>query len=567
MIDARMRRWSAALLALASSSALLSAACSDVTLERLPDPPPPPIDNLMAVRGKFCTEKPESVEFPVKVLFVVDVSDSMSVTDPPDPADNNYTARTRAVIDVVNALAGVPGVEIAIIAFQSGINDLTGGFKPNFTAPEVAFLIDQAQRLNSERGQTNYDGALEAAFQLLVADVQAADDLTRSRSKYTVIFVSDGYPEPIDPPANTPESILDTVASVRRLERERRLVELKLHTVYLSGRTPPQFQQGPIDLLRDMARAGGGTFRNIGNGEKINFLDIGFTAFRRVFNLKSFLVENRNARPRVALEAATDSDGDGLSDDEEVVIGTSVTSTDTDLDGFSDRLENGLRNAGLDPLDGNDADCRTTPTDGYNRRDDDGDGLLNCEERFLGTNPRLIDTDADGIPDPIEARARTSPVTDDRFQDPDRDKTVNLFEVRDHTDPALDDRPDYAKLRYEYDVRQVEIRDSQLCFTFRVDNVQLVSSAGVTPADEGWNLITMVVGQAPGDDPDDFGEFRMACARARFRLGLDLKSPAAGLITVPEAAFKKPANPRNPNDPDVLRVPQDCVSPTNEVTE
>ncbi len=492
-------RMSSRLAALASFVAL-GGACSDVTLEKLPDPPPPPVDNLMAVRGRFCTERPESVEFPVKVLFVVDVSDSMSVTDPPDPADNNYTARTRAVVDVVNALAGVPGVEIGIIAFQSGINDLTNGFQPNFTAPQVAFLIDQAQRLNSERGQTNYDGALEAAFQLLVADVQAADDLTRSRSKYTVIFVSDGYPEPIDPPANTPESILDTVAAVRRLERERRLVELKLHTVYLSGRTPPQFQQGPIDLLRDMARAGGGTFRNIGNGEKINFLDIGFTAFRRVFNLKSFLVENRNARPRVALEEATDSDGDGLSDQEEVVIGTSATSTDTDLDGFSDRLENGLRNAGLDPLDGNDADCRTTPTDDYNRRDDDGDGLLNCEERFLGTNPRLIDTDADGIPDPIEARARTSPVTDDRFQDPDRDKTVNLFEVRDHTDPALDDRPDYAKLRYEYDVRQVEIRDSQLCFTFRVDNVQLVSSAGVTPDDEGWNLITMVVAGRLADD-------------------------------------------------------------------
>ena len=83
-------------------------ACTNVPLERLPKPPPPPVDNLISIKGRFCTEKPETVEFPVKILFVVDVSDSMSVTDPPDPADNNLTARSRAVIDVINTLAGVP---------------------------------------------------------------------------------------------------------------------------------------------------------------------------------------------------------------------------------------------------------------------------------------------------------------------------------------------------------------------------------------------------------------------------------------------------------------------------
>jgi hypothetical protein len=61
----------------------------------------------MRVEGHFCTEDPMSVEFPEKNLFVVDVSDAMSQTDPPNPLDNNYTGRTRAVIDVVNALSGI----------------------------------------------------------------------------------------------------------------------------------------------------------------------------------------------------------------------------------------------------------------------------------------------------------------------------------------------------------------------------------------------------------------------------------------------------------------------------
>lgn len=545
----------------------LALGCTSVDLERVPDPPPPPVDNLVDIRGRFCTDRPESVEFPTKILFVVDVSQSMSQTDPPNPADNNYTSRTRAVIDVINGLAGQPGVEIGVIGFQSSINDYTTGFRPNLTAPEVATLVDVAQRLNAQNGQTNYEGALEAAFQVLLTDISGADDLRRARSSYTVIFVSDGLPNPVVPPNNTPESIVRLVTSMQRLERERRLISLKIHTVYLSGRTPPQFQSAPIDLLRDMAEAGQGTFRNVGNGESINFLDIGFNSFRRTFQLKSFLVENRNARPFVNLGDSMDSDGDGLSDQEELLIGTSEVVFDSDGDGFNDQLENGLRNAGFDPLDGSDADCKVLPNDDYNRRDDDGDGLLNCEERFLGSNPRLFDTDADGIPDPIETRARVVPVTDDYFADPDRDGIVNGFEIRDHTDPVHDDSADFGKLRYVYDLKEVEIRDSQRCFTFGVENIALVSSVSPdgTLDNKGWNDIYVVFGQVPADRPSDFGEFRIGCARARFLAEEELKFPANGRIELGELDFKRPAVPTSTATPvpatDIFDPDRDCVLP------
>ena len=52
-----------------------------------------------------------------------------------------------------------------------------------------------------------------------------------------------------------------------------------------------------------------------------------------------------------------DSDGDGLDDETEALIGTSPLLVDTDGDGFSDLLEYRLRNSGFNPLYPDDADC------------------------------------------------------------------------------------------------------------------------------------------------------------------------------------------------------------------
>jgi uncharacterized protein YegL len=438
--------------------AALIAGCTDAKLESVPNPPKPPLDDKLRVEGNFCTEDPMSVEFPVKVLFVVDTSDSMSVTDPPNPLDNNYTGRTRAVIDVINELSGRQGVAIGMITFNSSINDLTHGFVTDYTPADVIALTNAALSLQSNAAQTNYEGALDAAFQVLVNDMRNTDEKARSRSKYVVIFVSDGMPNPVteDPPANTDDRILTRVRDIWKLESEQQLRELKLHTVYLAGQTPPQYQQVPVALLKNMADEGHGTFRNIGNGERINFITVDFTSFRRVFILKSFYVANRNTRP--GYEQATDSDGDGLSDDYERLIGTDPTKADTDGDGFSDLLEDRLRNAGFDPLDPGDADCAVTPTDDYNRRDEDGDGLRNCEERFLGTSPRVFDTDADGIPDGLEVLFGLNPVADDATLDLDHDGAPNGVEVRAHFDPTVNDVGNLSVYGYRYDLEETEIR-------------------------------------------------------------------------------------------------------------
>ena len=76
------------------------------------------------------------------------------------------------------------------------------------------------------------------------------------------------------------------------------------------------------------------------------------------------------ARPDAS--STLDSDGDGLTDAEEVALGTDPNDADSDDDGLSDGEEVAL---GTDPND----------------PDSDGDGVSDGEEVFLGTDPTVAD--------------------------------------------------------------------------------------------------------------------------------------------------------------------------------
>ncbi len=93
----------------------------------------------------------------------------------------------------------------------------------------------------------------------------------------------------------------------------------------------------------------------------------------------------------VAVEG--DSDGDGLSDAQEAIIGTDPHNPDTDGDGLTDGEE--VLIYGTNPL----------------KADTDGDGLSDWEEiHIYGTDPLNPDTDGDGVLDGVEVILGTDPL-------------------------------------------------------------------------------------------------------------------------------------------------------------
>ena len=74
-------------------------------------------------------------------------------------------------------------------------------------------------------------------------------------------------------------------------------------------------------------------------------------------------------------------------------------------------------------------------------QDSDGDGLTNAQEIALGTNPLNIDTDGDGLPDGWEAHFGTNPLVNDA-NNPSAagDGLTNLQEYMGGTDPTNHDR-------------------------------------------------------------------------------------------------------------------------------
>jgi hypothetical protein len=86
-----------------------------------------------------------------------------------------------------------------------------------------------------------------------------------------------------------------------------------------------------------------------------------------------------------------DTDGDGIDDSEDL---------DDDGDGIPDSYE---ISHGLNPLFAGDAN-----------QDTDGDGLTNLEEYLLGTDINLVDTDGDGVADGTEVAQGRNPAVDER---------------------------------------------------------------------------------------------------------------------------------------------------------
>ena len=152
-----------------------------------------------------------------------------------------------------------------------------------------------------------------------------------------------------------------------------------------------------------------------------------------------------------------DSDGDGLTDDDEINIHhTDPHNWDTDGDGLSDGDEVNVHKTNpLNPdtdgdglLDGDEVNVhKTNPLN----PDTDGDGLLDGDEvKTYKTNPLDPDTDHDGLKDGEEVVTyKTNPLNPDT----DGDGLLDGDEVKKHRTDPLNPDSDYDMLSDGYEVR------------------------------------------------------------------------------------------------------------------
>jgi len=257
----------------------VAVACTDVDLGRY-EP-----NITTEILGVFCTEDPQEIVFPVKILFIIDTSGSMAFTDP-------EAQRALAVQEVINEYNGNPGVEFGIIRFSGSSIGLTDGF-----TKDPAELDDAVMQLREADGVTNYRGAIGQATNLLSGDILGSDLGERVRSRYVTIFLSDGLPYP--PDTNRYEDIYNDVQRLMMLG-DLDVGEIRFHTAFLnSPDTPFDVAEEARQLLQNMATLGQGTFTNFANGEEINFLNIDYTSIQRIYTLVNVIVSNANVRAGV----------------------------------------------------------------------------------------------------------------------------------------------------------------------------------------------------------------------------------------------------------------------------
>jgi len=143
--------------------------------------------------------------------------------------------------------------------------------------------------------------------------------------------------------------------------------------------------------------------------------------------------------------------------------------------------------------------------------DTDQDKLNDCEERVLGTDACVADSDGDGLSDFVEFMSQTNPLVPEALQDDDRDGTTNADEVAKHSDPESADQAYQADRGYQYTITSAApTPDGRACYTVRVDNVSLVRTLSLpnkplTPIPAGNNEIYLYMQSGRPDDPNDVG--------------------------------------------------------------
>jgi hypothetical protein len=201
--------------------AVVLSSCTNAALEK-PAAADTNLDNHLTLTGTICTQPPDPSGFPVKVLFLVDQSGSMCISDPPGsqgapglceelvtmgivPANLTTPARVRAMEQLLAQFQDEitnqgANISVAIVPFATNVQNPypAVGSTQGFGTP---FGLDgYLGALQGQLGKgTDDQGALAYAYSVISGDIAAtalANPQLLPRTRYVVVWLTDGTPYP-----------------------------------------------------------------------------------------------------------------------------------------------------------------------------------------------------------------------------------------------------------------------------------------------------------------------------------------------------------------------------------
>lgn len=197
---------------------------------------------------------------------------------------------------------------------------------------------------------------------------------------------------------NLSASRLSTHRRGINLRNDRNIIRLDQSPVYLWGNKESvadieQEAKTILPINNEYLFKGEGINRFVADGKAISYAN---KDYRRI---------------STALGTSDDFDGDGLTNEEEKLIGSNPNHPDTDGDGVPDGVE--WKDTLTDPTKPDSEGAGVA--DG--QRDSDGDGVTNVQEVIDGTDPGNADTDGDDLSDSKEKELGTDPLKRDTDED------------------------------------------------------------------------------------------------------------------------------------------------------
>ncbi len=420
-------------------------------------------------KGTVCVPQAAGESFPVKVIFALEGGAGV---------DRSVVGQLTDALNTVTSQFANPYISFAIVGYHS----IATGFQGSFVRDQrIAQAITQYGAFQ-EPGPVSARAPLKLAESIISGDMQTGCRGLIARTRYYVVQVilspdtscaNPVYNAGINAQCN---AFLPDSAQCSACELERVTQELKaLVTKYNAGEVtvqPLYVHAGEADVVTRyqaaaIARAGGTELIDVTPENLTSVLaGLNYGSLQRELVLKRLVAMNRNVLSRNG-EVLIDSDGDGISDDDEKTFGFDPLNIDSDGDYIGDGVELRMGLPAAPEQMSMDTPRGCNPT-----LDTDGDRLNDCEERVLGTDACIVDSDGDGLTDLVEHLGGSNPLIPEDLEDDDRDGMTNVVEVQSHTDLLSADIAFQKERGYGYSIKPAPPTiDGRNCYDVDIYNV------------------------------------------------------------------------------------------------